>query len=58
MKIKRAIEKRRPRVIAREIARMAENTIFGVTFIKRSTGQERHMLARLHVRKGVTGFVM
>ena len=31
------------------------NTIFGVTFIKKSDGSLRTMNARMHVQKGVTG---
>lgn len=31
------------------------NTIFGVSFIKKSTGELRNMQARMHVSKGVIG---
>jgi hypothetical protein len=37
------------------IRREAEGTIFGVTFIKRTNGDRRHMICRLGVSKGVTG---
>ena len=33
----------------------ATNTIFGVTFTKKSTGEVRNMQARMHVTKGVKG---
>jgi len=33
----------------------SKGKIFGVTFIKRTTGDKRHMSARLGVSKGVTG---
>lgn len=37
------------------IRRLAGNTIFSVTFTKRTTGERRHMVCRLGARKGVTG---
>jgi hypothetical protein len=33
----------------------ATNTIFGVSFIKKTTGELRDMVARMHVSKGVKG---
>jgi len=36
----------------------AQGSIFSVTFIKRTTGEERTMNARLGVSKGVTGVGM
>ena len=35
--------------------RGSKGKVFGVTFIKRTTGEERVMNARLGVKKGVTG---
>lgn len=37
------------------IKSLAGNTIFGVTFIKRGTGEVRDMTCRLDVKKGQTG---
>ena len=34
---------------------VSDGLIFSVTFIKRSDGRERKMLARMGVKKGVTG---
>ena len=38
-----------------KIIKDSRGKIFGVSFIKRSTGELRHMTARLGVKKGVTG---
>ena len=38
-----------------KIIKDSKGKIFGVSFVKRSTGELRHMTARLGVRKGVTG---
>jgi hypothetical protein len=40
---------------AAEMIRGTNGKLFGVTFIKRSTGSKRRMTARLGVSKGVTG---
>jgi hypothetical protein len=37
------------------IRSLTGNTIFSVRFIKRTTGEDRHMVCRLNVSKGVTG---
>ena len=38
-----------------EMIRGSKGRVFGVTFIKRTTGEVRTMQARLGVKKGVTG---
>ena len=38
-----------------KIIKDSKGKIFGVSFVKRSTGELRHMTARLGVKKGVTG---
>lgn len=38
-----------------KIIKDSAGKIFGVSFIKRTTGEARHMTARLGVSKGVTG---
>lgn len=38
-----------------ELIRSNKGKIFSVTFIKRTTGEERTMVCRLQVSKGVTG---
>ena len=38
-----------------DMIRGSKGKVFGVTFIKRTTGEERVMNARLGVKKGVTG---
>ena len=38
-----------------QIIKNSAGKIFGVSFIKRTTGEARHMTARLGVSKGVTG---
>ena len=43
------------KVTAIEMIRGSKGKVFGVTFIKRTTGEVRTMQARLGVRKGVTG---
>lgn len=42
-------------VTAIEMIRGSKGKVFGVTFIKRTTGEARTMQARLGVKKGVTG---
>ena len=43
------------KVTAIEMIRGSKGRVFGVTFIKRTTGEVRTMQARLGVKKGVTG---
>jgi len=43
------------KVTAIDLIRGSKGKVFGVTFIKRTTGEERKMNARLGVKKGVTG---
>ena len=43
------------KVNAIDLIRGSKGKVFGVTFIKRTTGEERVMNARLGVKKGVTG---
>jgi len=43
------------RKTATDMIRGSKGKVFGVTFIKRTTGEERKMSARTGVRKGVTG---
>ena len=43
------------KVKAIDLIRGSNGKVFGVTFIKRTTGEERVMNARLGVKKGVTG---
>ena len=43
------------RKTAIDMIRGSKGKVFGVTFIKRTTGEERKMNARLGVKKGVTG---
>ena len=43
------------KVTAIEMIRGSKGRVFGVTFIKRTTGEARTMQARLGVKKGVTG---
>lgn len=40
---------------AASMIRESQGKLFGVTFIKRSTGSSRHMVARVGVSQGVTG---
>lgn len=40
---------------AANLIKSSGGKVFGVTFIKRSTGSPRHMVARTGVRKDVTG---
>jgi hypothetical protein len=42
------------RVNLKDLIRSSEDKIFSVVFIKKN-GEERHMVARLGVKKGVTG---
>lgn len=37
------------------IKTLSENTIFGATFVKRTTGETRDMVCRLGVKKGTNG---
>ena len=41
--------------MVRAIRERAGSTIFSCKFIKRTTGEERQMVCRLNVTKGVTG---
>ena len=43
------------KVKAIDLIRGSKGKVFGVTFIKRTNGEERKMNARLGVKKGVTG---
>lgn len=43
------------KVKAIDLIRGSKGKVFGVTFIKRTNGEERTMNARLGVKKGVTG---